>query len=32
MKISLLGIVLGLVLIAFPIFIIVQYRLTLLNR
>ncbi len=32
MKISLLGIVLGLVLIAFPIFIIIQYRLTLLNR
>ena len=32
MKISLLGIVLGLVLIAFPIFIIFQYRLTLLNR
>ena len=32
MKISLLGIVLGLVLVAFPIFIIFQYRLTLLNR
>jgi putative ABC transport system permease protein len=32
MKISLLGIVLGLVLVAFPIFVIVQYRLTLLNR
>ncbi len=32
MKISLLGIILGLVLIAFPIFIIIQYRLTLLNR
>ena len=32
MKISLLGIVLGLLLIAFPIFIIIQYRLTLLNR
>lgn len=32
MKISLLGIVLGLLLVAFPIFIIIQYRLTLLNR